>query len=162
LTVAIANNKQRIRIKGLNIFLDVAKKLPEIKFTIVGIGTQGRKILGKVPNNVELVPILPKNKLLKYYQRTKVIALLSMREGLPNVLCEAMLCGCIPIGFNNGGIPVAIGDAGYIVDSLRQDLLPGLIKEGIKATKDDEKRARNHIIKNFPMENRRIFLKNLN
>ena len=35
-------------------------------------------------------------------------------EGLPNSLCEAMLCECIPIGSAYFGTPSAIGDTGLI------------------------------------------------
>ena len=84
----------------------------------------------------------------------------SMREGLPNVVCEAMLSECIPVGFSNGGIPVAIGDAGYI---LKEKTIESAKKAIRIAMKNEElgKAARQRIIKKFPMDNRIKFLHDL-
>ena len=58
---------------------------------------------------------MPGDELLNYFQRAKVFCQFSFSEGLPNTLCEAMLCECIPVGSNVNGIPKAIGDYGYIL-----------------------------------------------
>ena len=38
---------------------------------------------------------MPQEKLIPYYQKAKVYCQLSMREGLPNALCEALLVGLV-------------------------------------------------------------------
>ncbi len=40
------------------------------------------------------------NNPLKYFLRADVFVLASSVEGLPNVLVEAMLCGCTPVSTN--------------------------------------------------------------
>ncbi len=90
--------------------------MPEVNFKIVAVD----KILfqnefGVVPN-IEIIDKLKQNDLINYYKEASVYIQLSMREGLPNSVCEAMLCGTIPVGTNAGGIPIAIGDCGYVSD----------------------------------------------
>ena len=57
-----------------------------------------------------------RDALRDLYRRAKVYCQFTMHEGLPNAVCEAMLCGCIPLGTQVNGIPTAIGDAGFLVD----------------------------------------------
>ena len=66
------------------------------------------KILGK-QNGQQLKTLYGLNEF--YFQGSKI-------EGLPNVLCEAMLCECIPLGNRVFGIPNAIGDTGIIFEGL--------------------------------------------
>jgi hypothetical protein len=44
-----------------------------------------------------LVAYAPRDELLGGHQRSKVLSAVNYR-GLPNSLCEAMLCGCVPVG----------------------------------------------------------------
>jgi glycosyltransferase involved in cell wall biosynthesis len=66
-------------------------------------------ILGDGPQRAELEHLIGELRLgdhvhlegyvsnpLKYFRRAKVFALTSLVEGLPNVLVEAMMCGCTP------------------------------------------------------------------
>lgn len=48
--------------------------------------------------NVQLVGYVANP--LKYFSRAKVFVLSSLVEGLPNVLVEAMMCGCTPVATN--------------------------------------------------------------
>ena len=59
-------------------------------------------------DNVSLLPALDRKDLVTHYNTTSIYAQLSRSEGLPNVLCEAMLCGCIPVGSPVFGIPKAV------------------------------------------------------
>ncbi len=114
LTVANCRTMLRIKIKGIDFLLNIARALPAVHFIIVGITPHISHQLS-VPSNVSIHGPLPQTELLAHYQQAKIYFQPSLREGLPNTLCEAMLCECHPIGTAVGGIPHAIGDTGTIV-----------------------------------------------
>jgi glycosyltransferase involved in cell wall biosynthesis len=63
-----------------------------------------------MPGNVE--------NPLQYFRRSDVFVLSSYVEGLPNVLVEAMLCGCTPVSTNCPTGPREVledGKYGYLV-----------------------------------------------
>ncbi|VAW45907.1 hypothetical protein MNBD_GAMMA03-241 [hydrothermal vent metagenome] len=70
-------------------------------------------MLGEGPMRTEIESLIIKEKLtgiikligfqenpLKYYNKADVFVLSSYVEGLPNVLVEAMMCGCTPVSTN--------------------------------------------------------------
>lgn len=82
---------------------------------------------------------------------------LSYMEGFPNALCEAMLCGCIPIGSNVSGIPHIIGDTGFILNKRDVDVLDELVQSALRPDNRENlsDNARKRIEKLFPTELRR-------
>ena len=110
LTVAYVN-KGTIKRKGLETFVEAAKYLPNLKFVVVGphYDNSIRKLKSIASGNVKFTGFVPDEELIKYYQKAKVYCQLSRYEGLPNALCEAMLCECVPVGTRYCGIPTAIG-----------------------------------------------------
>ena len=153
LTVAYVNNST-IKRKGLETFIKAAEYLPEIKFVIVGphLDNSIGKLKSIAGHNVEFTGFVSDEELIRYYQRAKVYCQLSRYEGLPNALCEAMLCGCAPVGTKNCGILTAIGDAGFYVTYGDENATAEAIKEALNSNKGKEARER---IKNmFPIERR--------
>jgi glycosyltransferase involved in cell wall biosynthesis len=91
--------------------LELAERQPTWHFTIIGWEPNGQK----VPSNVELVAFSPIAVVIEYLQKHRYYFQLSVMEGFPNALGEAMACGCVPIGSNVSGIPELIGDTGLIL-----------------------------------------------
>ena len=87
------------------------------------------------------------------YQNNKFYFQGSRLEGLPNSVCEAMLCGCIPIGSKVFGIPDIIGNTGILFDT-EKDLVnvKDFILSGVG--EKDSKQARNRIISKFDISRR--------
>lgn len=155
LTISVTDTHKRMKIKGIDVLIEVAKLLPDIPFTIAGVKENMYEYLTQIKSdNVTLIPTLPPEKIIELCQSHSVYAQLSVREGLPNAVCEAMLCGCIPVGTKRGGIPEAIGDAGYIIDSRNpQDIAP-IIRKAVKNPDYTPQKAREYIIQNYPKERR--------
>lgn len=152
LSVCEATTLQRLYIKGVDLILKVAELLPEVKFRLIALDEKLTRSNFNVPENIKFEDRIPQNKLIKYYQNSSVYIQLSIREGLPNSVCEAMLCGCIPIGTNSGGIPIAIGECGYIATNRDAKEISELIKKSLTEDEAKREKARRRIIENFPLE----------
>lgn len=114
LTIAQVDDERRLLIKGIDLFIEVARQMPQCKFKAIGISQCLLKSLD-LPSNVEVLPVLNRSELKAQYQQAKVYCQPSRHEGLSNALCEAMLCGCIPVATDVGGSRDAVGDSGYVV-----------------------------------------------
>ncbi len=150
LTVTFALNEIGYYRKGIDMILLLAKSYPNYKFTIVG------KVFLKeeCPKNITLISNVPQSKLLEIYNLHEYYLQLSMFEGFPNALCEAMLCGCVPIGSNVAGIPDIIGKKGYVLKEKRAEELLRIISDLPNNTIKPID-ARNQITANFSL-NRRV------
>ncbi len=150
-TVCHAPSLERIRLKGVDLFLDAARSLPDVEFHVVGELPPGLRLQRWGPNVVGDGWLEPAG-LRSLYRRAKAYCQFSLHEGLPNAVCEAMLCGCVPVGTRSYGIPTAMDEAGVFVE---RDL--SSVREGIRAalTRDDlRQRAREHVCRNFTLERR--------
>ncbi len=154
MTVATGDSWERIRVKGVDAFARAAEHLPDVRFTIVGLSKEAQEKIKEIStSNVELVGMVSQEELISYYQRAKVYCQLSMREGLPNALCEAMLCGCVPVGTKRNGIPTAIGDCGFYVPYDDPKAAAEAIKKAL-GSRDLGERSADRIKKSFPPERR--------
>ncbi len=88
--------------------------------------------------------------LYPYIKDSKVYCQLSLREGLPNAICEAMLCECIPIGTDVQGIGTAIGDTGFYVPFGNIKATSEVIEKSLNSV--NGKKARERIKTMFPEE----------
>ncbi len=153
LTVAMCSNMTRIKVKGIDIFLNAAAQMPDVQFVIIGLTQEIAQQLS-IPKNVEYYPPLSQKEILPFYQKAKVYAQFSRHEGLPNVLCEAMLCECIPVGTKIAGIPNAIGDAGFLVDINNINQIKETLSTALHASPEIGKNARQRIITHFDISKR--------
>ena len=152
LTVANFNNQRVFKLKGIPFILKLAKELPEFKFKVIGIASE--KIIPEnlILPNVEFIKQKNKTQLREYFSESQFYIQASRLEGLPNALCEAMLCECIPIGNAVFGIPSAIGDTGLLFKGSKEIKK---VSKFLKSHKNNTGRnARNRIISLFSEEKR--------
>ena len=153
LTVANIADKRTHERKGIPLFVKLAEALPNYNFTIAGVQTKS-KGFESLPKNIRLLGTLDREGLKKEYSRHQFYFQGSQVEGLPNVLCEAMLCECIPLGNSVFGIPDAIGATGHIFEGAKA--LASVIEfvERIKNTTELGEKARERIKNHYPISRR--------
>ena len=162
LSLSSVENMQDFRRKGYDFILQIAAVMPETKFTLAGVEpVVHAAIHHKVPSNVTILGHIHYDRLVETYSAFKVFLQLSLCEGLPNTLCEAMLCQCIPIGSNVNGIPKAIGNAGFILAHKNIEQAKYFIRTALSMDPEFGERARNQIIENFPYHHRTDILKDI-
>lgn len=154
LCVAHCDSHQRLAIKGIDLLLAAARQLPELQVQIIGITPAVQSLISTVPSNVTLLPPLPRNQLLPHYQRALIFCQPSRREGLPNTLCEAMLCGCIPVGADVGGVADAIGDTGVVANPGNAEALQKAIAAAAQLLPQSGLQARERVMAKFSQTKR--------
>ncbi|MCY4562248.1 MAG: glycosyltransferase family 4 protein [Flavobacteriaceae bacterium] len=153
LTVGYILDERTYLIKGIGLFVALAKLIPHMNFKIIGISAElaSKHRFSDIQNLFHYPPI-KHQELLSIYQESKFYFQGSMIEGLPNVLCEAMLCGCIPIGRAVFGIPDIIGNTGHLIEDPKN--LDSVAEFITNADSTLGEKARQRIINNFSIKNR--------
>lgn len=150
LTVAVDLDKEKnFKLKGIDFILKLAQSFPQYQFSILG----SEKIFG-YDNSLENVNVIGEKKqseLERYYNNHSFYLQLSNSESFGLSLCEAMLCGCIPI-VSNVGMMTKIVDNDELVLKNQDTKQFLLIMENCKKlanSKCDMESRRNTVIKRF-------------
>ncbi|MBN1821372.1 MAG: glycosyltransferase family 4 protein [Prolixibacteraceae bacterium] len=116
LTVGIIQKERTFCIKGIDTFIEVARKLPQYKFLIIGLNSEKLEhLLKNPPENLTIKNKISHSELIRHYQRAKIYCQLSRSESFGVALAEAMYFGCIPIVTNVGGLTEIINNVGLII-----------------------------------------------
>jgi glycosyltransferase involved in cell wall biosynthesis len=154
-SVAYMNDMVTYNMKGMDDFIQAARDMPFVPFVFVGVTENFRAThLNEIPSNLKLVPSLPNAELSGWYGRAKVFCILSLSEGMPNALCEAMLCGCIPVGSDVEPIPEIIGDTGFIARKKNREQIAEALQAALEGPDDLGKKARQRVIQEFSFRKR--------
>lgn len=149
ITVAFGIKGTSFIRKGVDKMVMLAEHFPQYRFTIVGCTPSEFPI--SVPANVQLVPPIPHKQVPDYLSSHQFYLQLSIAEGFPSAVCEAMLCECIPIGSEVAAIPEIISTHGFLVPERKDEVIIETIQKAI-AYVDKEgmgKSAREYIASNF-------------
>lgn len=146
-----------IKRKGIDTFVRAAALLPSTEFLLIGkpIENSLESMMESAPPNIKFTGFVTDEELLGYYQRSKVYCQLSAYEGLPNALCEAMLCECIPVGTDRNGILTAMGDTGFVVPFGDAIATAKAIADALRSPAESGQKARERIRDLFPNKRRR-------
>lgn len=160
LTVGTMNQIGDFYNKGFDIFIQVAKRNPELNFILIGLHPgfldwTEKEYQYSAISNLKIIPsFCPQEVLNESYNKAKVFVQASITEGMPNTLSEAMLLECIPVGSDVNGIPDAIGETGVIIYNRTAVDLENGIKKAIKM--ETSSAARERVIELFSFEQREI------
>jgi len=119
-------------IKGFPLLLATIEELVKNKPTIkVAIASSGgpleplleKQKLSRLSENITVFKSIAYENMPSFLNECKTLLLLSKSEGLPNIVLEAMSCGCVVVATPVGGIPDVIqnGQTGILVVNRRPE-----------------------------------------
>ena len=140
-------------LKGIDVLIESARRLPQFTFHIVGVDP---KITFDTnpPANMTFYSATPRKELLPFYQSAKVYCQPSLHEALSYTLREAMLCECIPVATEVGGMTTAVSGIGVLVPPGNVDALVAGLLKAMQFPADVGVKARARIVALYPQEKR--------
>lgn len=115
------------KAKGCDDIISVAKKMPNIKFKLIGYLSKEIQEI-QATANTEYLGELSRDEVLNSMLKADLLLFPSHSEGFPNVVLEAMACGlpiiATPVGAipdmieDKGGILVNVGDTDKIIEAI--------------------------------------------
>lgn len=154
LTVFVASWAKAAIRKGFDLILEAAVRMPSRSFLIVGEAPEGAEL----PPNLKVQGNVDQVTLRKIYNEHQFYLQLSAFEGFPNALCEAMACGCFPIGSHVAGIPDIIADWGEVIPRKDVNVLMAAIERAEQraaADPDYAQKVSDGLFARFSWERRR-------
>lgn len=108
------------RVKGLDTFLEIARRLPETRFLLLESWKLGDDALAALQAQLERLPNVRFERrvtdMRTIYSQTRLLLVPSRwEEGFGMVAIEAQSCGIPVIASARGGLPESVGDGGILV-----------------------------------------------
>jgi glycosyltransferase involved in cell wall biosynthesis len=146
LTVGLIDNERTFYLKGIDTFIEIARKLPGFRFQIVGINQKALTYkLGNIPINLCLFGRVTPEELGSFYQKARIYCQLSRSESFGVSIAEAMTYGVFPIVTNEGGMPEVVGAVGAVVERDPQHIAELITDRLLKDGFPDETRIRTQV-----------------
>ena len=119
-----------VKLKGVHIIIAALADIPVATLLIAGSGPEERRLrqladsLG-VAHRIRFLGDVSHTDLCEYYNAADVLVLASSREGMPNVVLEALACGTPVIATRAGGTPelVSSPEAGGLMQERTPEAL---------------------------------------
>jgi glycosyltransferase involved in cell wall biosynthesis len=134
------------RRKGAHVLTGAIPKIraavPGCMFVFAGrIGEDMTELLKRNADAVTLLGSVPREDLVRWYQRSTVFVAPTLWDNSPNTVYEAMSCGTPVVASNVGGIPELVDDGvtGLLVPHSDSDALSSAV---VRILTDDGLRAR--------------------
>lgn len=147
----------RLYLKGVFPFVEVANLLPMYRFLIIGeIQDEARRLVEEKSQygNLVLTGSLPFSKVGEILADSRVYCQLSYHESFGCALAEAMLAGCFPVATNCGAMPEVIENVVPLVPFNNARVAALLVAAAMENPSYDPLRYRAHISTNFHISQR--------
>lgn len=128
--------------KRPDIFVALAKCLPEVDFVMVGPNPRTNPLnLNDLPKNVKYLNLIPKQDVRNLLATSQAMVFPSELEGLPNAVLEAISMGVPVLAQAKTSLPEIIqdGENGWLLEADKLDQWVDLLQEIIDW--DDERRC---------------------
>jgi len=144
-------------LKGIDVFINTARAMPDVEFDLIGIRGPALEFAytqSKDLKNLTIVQGPVKfDTLLKYYQTASAYCQLSMDETFGVATAEAMSCGCIPVVSDVPSLEEVSGGREYIVNRKNIDEVASAIHNSFSADRIERKKCSDYV-KKFDIEKR--------
>lgn len=111
--------------KGLGVFVELAKKMPQIKILLIG-----KRPDIELPSNIISIPATKSTEdLANYYSMADVMLNFSIQETFGKAAAEALSCGTPLIVNNATANPEIPGDCGFVINDNNIDQIVNAIKK---------------------------------
>jgi glycosyltransferase involved in cell wall biosynthesis len=153
LTVAAVSDKVKFRRKGIDLLIEAARQMPATTFVLVGVKSE-LLLEYNPPGNITFHPLVPREELLALYRKAHVYCQPSREEAFCYTLREAMLCECVPVASEVGGMPTAVSGVGVLIPpSSVEGLVAGILK-AMKMGREAGEKSRVRIVSLYPKDKR--------
>lgn len=156
-TICGGNSIERLIVKGIDFFLDVAKDNLQIEFLIIGASGEALDWINnrKTPN-VSLEPFILHEEMPGKLNQVAVICQFSRYEAFGLGLLEGMSCGCIPIGCSFSATKELIDDtSGLVINKLDLEEGNGAVRQALASVSPERSiELSEHVKKKFGIEKR--------
>jgi glycosyltransferase involved in cell wall biosynthesis len=160
--IALVNDDKTFKLKGWDMILNLANKMPTVDFILIGANDRVKdELLSKKWSNIKLVNAPDFGDVINSLLKAKVVLHPSLTEGFCSVITEGMLCGCVPVGSAVGGIPRSIGDAGFVIKEQNVDAYINAILLAIENFDQLSHKAIERANTLYPLEKRKVALFNI-
>jgi glycosyltransferase involved in cell wall biosynthesis len=137
-------DRSNLRRKGLQLFIETARILPELPFVIVGGGDSAvlEALKASSPPNVTFTGQLAGERLAAQFERAAVYVQASRYESFGLAVAEAMAMGCLPVLSHAGALREVGGEVAVYTDGSGPEALARAVLHGMAVVGSDPERVR--------------------
>lgn len=116
LSVALASTPKAFYVKGVDRFNEVALRMPQYRFILVGALPTLFERCGVVPAaNLTIIPPVEHHQLGGFYKKSSIYCQFSRHESFSLSLAEALYHNLHPVISSAGGMPEVVGEHGEVI-----------------------------------------------
>lgn len=145
---------QSLRLKGLGLYLQVAKMLPQYQFFIVGSIDADFVANLAIPANVIMTGRIDNFSNSSLLKDAAIYMQLSEYESFGCAMAEAMLNECYPLATRRGALPEVLGKSGRLVETDLGEIC-AVLTQILEQEKFPYRQAREQIEDTFPLAARK-------